>query len=74
MFHMYTADFLRLVRAHGLDPHLYAKDTQIYGFRRNCESYQLQSRVSDCISDVSEWMPSNRLQFNADKTEVIWCS
>jgi len=27
-----SADLLRLVRAHGLDPHLYADDTQIYGF------------------------------------------
>jgi len=32
LFLLYTVDQLRLVRAHGLDSHLYADDTQIYGF------------------------------------------
>ena len=74
LFLLYTADLLRLVPAHCLDPHLYADDTQIYGFCWPGDSSQLQSRVSDCIGDVGEWMWSNRLQHNADKTEVIWCT
>jgi len=30
--------------------------------------------LSLCISDVAERMRSNRLQLNADKTEMIWCT
>jgi hypothetical protein len=71
---LYTADLLQLVHEHGLDPHLYADDTQIYGSCHPGDFSQLQSRVSSCINDVSQWMRSNRLQLNADKTEVIWFS
>ena len=34
----------------------------------------LQSTLSDCLDDVSDWMRSNRLQLNASKTEILWCS
>ena len=42
--------------------------TQIYGF---CH---LASCLEPSISDTAEWMRSNRLQLNADKTEIIWCT
>ena len=38
------------------------------------DSEDLQNRISVCISDVAEWIRSNRLQLNADKTEFIWCT
>ena len=34
----------------------------------------LSSQVMQCTSSVADWMKSNRLQLNADKTEVMWCS
>ncbi|HSN23631.1 MAG TPA: reverse transcriptase domain-containing protein [Methylomicrobium sp.] len=74
LFLLYTADLLQLIKNHGLNPHLYADDTQIYGSCAPGSAEQLLSRVSACVSDVAAWMKSNRLQLNADKTEVIWCS
>jgi hypothetical protein len=32
----------------------------------------LQTRISTCIDDVSDWMRSNRLQLNSAKTEILW--
>jgi hypothetical protein len=28
--------------------------------------------IADCFNDVAAWMLLNRLQFNADKTELMW--
>jgi hypothetical protein len=69
LYPLYTADLLQL---HGLQPHLYAYDTQIYGFCRPGDNEQLQSRVYACIEDVGLWMRSNKLQINMAKMEVLW--
>ena len=57
-----------------LIPHLYADDTQICGYSPLSDVLQLQERVSGCVDDVAQWMPSNRLQLNTAKTEVLWCA
>ena len=73
LFTLYTADLMRIVSKYGLNPHLYADDTQIYGSCAPADTLQLEQRMSACIDEVALWMKSNRLQLNAAKTEVLWC-
>jgi len=74
LFLLYVADLLQLVKPHGLHPHCYADDTQIYGFCDPSDVDALQERLSVCIDEVFSWMMSNRLQLNPSKTEVLSCS
>jgi hypothetical protein len=74
LFLLYTADLLGLVETHGLQPHLYADDTQILGSCLPGGTTQLQNRVSACIDEVALWMKSNRLLLNTAKTDVLWCA
>jgi hypothetical protein len=74
LFLLYTADLLRVVEDRDLHPHLYADDTQIYGFCSLGNIAALQDRAAACIADVAMWMRSNRLQLNTAKTEVLWCA
>jgi len=30
--------------------------------------------VTECVNAVANWMQSNRMQLNNDKTEFLWCS
>jgi hypothetical protein len=71
-FPFYGGDLQRIIEKHGLCPHLYADDSQIYGSYRRPAYLKLQTRISTCIDDVSDWMRSNRLQLNSAKTEVLW--
>jgi len=57
---------------HGVRIHAYADNLQTYAsckaVKHNAEICQIQA----CITDIDGWLSSNRLKFNADKTEFIW--
>jgi len=74
LFLLYVADLLQLVKKHGLHPHCYADNNQIYGFSDPSDVDALQEHLSVCIDDVFSWVISNQLQLNAAKTEVLRCS
>jgi len=71
LFIIYTADLESIVAEHGLSLHQYADDSQIYGSCRSDATSLLATSVSQCVDSISSWMRSNRLQLNADKTEVM---
>ena len=74
LFLLYTADLLTLVKECGLLIHMYADDDQLYSSCRPEDVDKLTTLLLSCVERISYWMRSNRLQFNAAKTEVIWCA
>ena len=74
LFVLYTADLIALVKSYGLSPHLYAEDSQIVGSCSPSHVDMFLSVVTDCVNSVTDWMRSNRLQLNSDKTEFMWCA
>jgi len=72
---MYTPDLVKLIERHGLiSPHLFADDTQVCCRCPPKGMSDLAARISACSDDILSWMRSNRLQLNADKTDLIWCA
>ena len=52
--------------------HFYADDSQIYfSFDSNTPGLVTASRLEACVKDVSDWMFSNKLKLNSDKTELL---
>lgn len=74
LFVIYTADLSSIVHAFGLSLHQYADDSQIYGSCKPHNTSSLSVNLTRCTTAVADWMRSNRLQLNADKTDVMWCS
>jgi len=73
LFIIYTADLAALIQRHGLLPHLYADDTQIVGSCSPTATDMMRCQIEGCVTDVANWMSSNRLQLNTSKSEVMWC-
>ena len=74
LFVIYTADLPSIVHAFGLSLHQYADDSQIYGSCQPHNTSSLSANLTRCTTAVADWMQCNRLQLNADKTDVMWCS
>ena len=72
LFLLYTADIPLIAGQFGLGVHCYADDGQLYIFDRAGHSDRLVSKVTVCINEIDEWMSSNWLKLNTDKTQFIW--
>ena len=71
---LYAAYIAALVQKFLVDPYLYADDTQAYGWLSPARVDDLRDRLSARFDDISDWMRSNRLQLNKDKTEFMCCT
>jgi hypothetical protein len=78
LFVLYTSQIADIARAHGLQAHFYADDSQLYVAFSPLEPGDEESiarRVSACLDDIRCWMLANMLKQNDGKTEfVIACS
>ena len=72
LYVLYTADVQKLVESLGFRVHLYADDTQFHDSCKSTDAAVLAARAMRVIEAVKEWMSSNRLRLNADKTQFIW--
>ena len=63
----------RILRAHDLDYHFFADDSQLYVCFRPIQA-QLNGaigRLQRCCEDIRTWMRGNFLKVNDSKTEVL---
>lgn len=77
LFLIYTSPIGDILRKHGIDFHLYADDTQLYiTFDTSSlqEMEQAKRKVEACVYDIDNWMTTNKLKLNTDKTEVLLLS
>ena len=75
LFTIYTRKLLNaIVERHLPQVHCYADDTQLYvSFSPNRSAnadFAIKS-MTDCISDIRNWMISDNLMLNDDKTEFL---
>jgi len=61
----------RVIRAHGINYHQYANDTQIYiAVSKSVFQFKL-TQLETCTASVHAWLQMNGLQLNPNKSEVI---
>ena len=71
LFSLYTKPLSDLINDHHCGYHKYADDTQLFKSASVSEFGGALSDVESCVADIVDWMKSNKLKLNPDKTEVL---
>ena len=74
LFSLYASKLFNIVESHLPNSHCYADDTQLYiAFRsgNDLEETAAITAMESCIADISQWMHSDKLKLNSDKTECL---
>src|SRR6218665_1327566 len=74
LFLLYTADLGELAASLGLSSHFYADDSQLYTWGPPSTVAQQRRRMELGIERIAEWIRSNRLRLNPEKTDFLWCA
>ena len=68
----YESPLGEIIRSHGLNAHFYADDTQIYiAFKPKEGTDDALSKLHQCMSAIRNWMATNFLKLNDDKSECL---
>lgn len=71
LYTLYTVPLSCIIKKHNLMYHFYADDSQLYLSIKPSNINDLVFSLEKCISEVKDWMNTNKLKLNDEKTEVV---
>jgi hypothetical protein len=74
LFTLYTSPLSHIINAHRLKHHFYADDSQLQDSDTPDNILTILTHTSDCYEDIKNWMTTNKLKLNDDKTEAMLIS
>jgi len=72
LFLLYTAELFNIIVSHSASAHFYADDGQLYVNSLAADTDDVINCLQACVGAVEQWMKSNRLRLNPQKTQLIW--